>query len=164
MDLVIHLILSDALNMSVSPPHCFPSLFSSLCVITSIFRRLRRPKTYFYRGYRTIYPPLTISTFCHFRENCIFGDLKFARNFNVLQFQSARGARRRKNVLQFQRVCNFYISKISGAQQFPCCCNFYIQRSTGCMQFQRITISTRARSAQAKNCPSSVPVQGGNDF
>ena len=104
-----------------------------------------------YRGYRTIYPPpLTISTFCHFRENCIFGDLKFARNFNVLQFQSARGARRRKNVLQFQRVCNFYISKISGVQQFPCCCNFYIQRSTGCMQFQRITISTRARSAQAK--------------
>ena len=107
---------------------------------------------------------LTISTFCHFRENCIFGDLKFARNFNVLQFQSARGARRRKNVLQFQRVCNFYISKISGVQQFPCCCNFYIQRSTGCMQFQRITISTRARSAQAKNYPSSVPVQGGNDF
>ena len=49
-------------------------------------------------------------------------------------------------------------------QQFSCCCNFYIKQSTGCMQFLRITIFTRARSAQAKNYPSSVPVQGGNDF
>ena len=118
---------------------------------------------------------VTISTFLEmiFRYNfyvliiSTFRILQIDYNFNGIQFQHAREARQRKNVSQFQHICNFYFWTKLEYRQFQQYNNFYILNLKSWVQFQQLDnfyfpklmcvlqfwwniISTGARSAPAK--------------